>query len=312
MAIRDIYEDGFDDELNEAGTPCPECNGRVSTNSLETVCENCGLVLFEDRIDRGPEWFDDEQKTRIRTGSPLTPTLHDYGLTTEIYGHTDATGRTISPSKQRQVSRLQTHHRRASWGSKENRNLGHGFSEIRRLVSALSLSSRVRDRTCTLFKTAQTNNLLRGRSIESVASACVYATIRCLGLPRTLPEIIEYSKDSEATIRGVYRVLNTELDLPTQPPQPSGYVAQIASSLAIPRLVESRAKHLSRWVSEAEFVIGCNPTGVAAACLAVAAAEHGVPVLQTDLADAASVSTRTVRVQRNRIQDELERTESVQ
>jgi transcription initiation factor TFIIB len=311
MATRDIYEDGFDEDVpNETTTPCPECSGHVSTNSRETMCEDCGLVLDEHRIDYGPEWYGDEEGTHVRTGSPRTPTLHDYGLTTAIYGQTDATGRTISPSKRRQVRRLQTHHWRASWGSKANRNLGHGFTEIRRLVSALSLSPTVRDHACTLFRTAQTNDLLRGRSIESVATACVYATIRCLGLPRTLTEIVEYSKGDESMVRGIYGVLNTELDLPARPPQPSGFIAQITSSLAIPRHVESRALHLSKRVSDAGLVVGCNPIGVAAGCLAVAAAEHGVSVLQTDLADAASVSTRTVRVQRNRIRDGLEGMES--
>jgi len=39
----------------------------------ELVCQNCGLVIDEDFIDRGPEWraFDNDQRIkRSRVGRP--------------------------------------------------------------------------------------------------------------------------------------------------------------------------------------------------------------------------------------------------
>ena len=35
---------------------CPECGGNLATQDNETVCEECGLVVEEDNVDRGPEW----------------------------------------------------------------------------------------------------------------------------------------------------------------------------------------------------------------------------------------------------------------
>ncbi|MFB6207119.1 MAG: TFIIB-type zinc ribbon-containing protein, partial [Haloglomus sp.] len=37
---------------------CPECGGDLATDTEhgETVCQDCGLVVDEDEIDRGPEW----------------------------------------------------------------------------------------------------------------------------------------------------------------------------------------------------------------------------------------------------------------
>ena len=57
MATRDIYETGFDEDVRtESSTnQCPECDGRVTTNAIETVCEGCGLVIDEQRTDHGPE-----------------------------------------------------------------------------------------------------------------------------------------------------------------------------------------------------------------------------------------------------------------
>ncbi|PSP86983.1 hypothetical protein BRC90_11705, partial [Halobacteriales archaeon QS_4_69_34] len=37
---------------------CPECGARLVSDEehAETVCADCGLVVGEDEIDRGPEW----------------------------------------------------------------------------------------------------------------------------------------------------------------------------------------------------------------------------------------------------------------
>ncbi|MFC4543535.1 TFIIB-type zinc ribbon-containing protein, partial [Halosolutus amylolyticus] len=67
------YTDERDEEETEETTTrsdereqCPECGGRLISDSehAETVCEDCGLVVEEDEIDRGPEWraFDAAEK----------------------------------------------------------------------------------------------------------------------------------------------------------------------------------------------------------------------------------------------------------
>lgn len=65
MATRNIYETGFDEnaQTESNANQCPECDGRVTTNAVETACEDCGLVIDEQRIDHGPEWraYDDEE-----------------------------------------------------------------------------------------------------------------------------------------------------------------------------------------------------------------------------------------------------------
>ena len=108
MATRDIYETGFDEDARteSSANQCPECAGRVTTNAVETVCEDCGLVIDEQRIDHGPEWrtYDDEE--RERTGAPLTAARHDRGLSTEIGRGTDAKGNEIFGQKLRRIARI--------------------------------------------------------------------------------------------------------------------------------------------------------------------------------------------------------------
>ena len=49
MAIRDIFETGFDEDVqtDSSANQCPEYNGHVTTNMKETVCEDCSPVIDE-------------------------------------------------------------------------------------------------------------------------------------------------------------------------------------------------------------------------------------------------------------------------
>jgi len=57
MATRDIYETCFDEDIHteSSANQCPKCDGRVTTNAVETVFEDCGLAIDEQRINHGPE-----------------------------------------------------------------------------------------------------------------------------------------------------------------------------------------------------------------------------------------------------------------
>ncbi len=226
-----------------ASTTCPECDGRLTPDGDETVCADCGLVVAEDRIDRGPEWrsFADDDTEKERTGAPLTRSRHDRGLTTEI-GH--GSDLRLTGRKRRQVARMRREHGRARISSKSERNQVYAFTEIRRLVSALQLSDDVRDRACVLFESAQSEDLLRGRSLEGFASAAVYATCRTAAVSRTLDEILEVARASRNELKAAYDALNRELGLPTGPIDPREYLPRFASRLDLPQAVETRAAEL--------------------------------------------------------------------
>src|SRR6056297_927278 len=114
---------------------CPECEGTVREQDTERVCVDCGLVVGEDRIDRGPEWRtfgNDSERSPERTGAPLTRSRHDRGLSTEIGRKTRLKGR-----KRRRFARMRKQHTRARISSKTDRNRVYSFTEIRRLTGRL-------------------------------------------------------------------------------------------------------------------------------------------------------------------------------
>jgi transcription initiation factor TFIIB len=283
--------------MSKAHSPsrtCPECDGRLSTDGDETVCGDCGLVVSEDRIDRGPEWrsFADDDGRKERTGAPLTRSRHDRGLTTEIGRDTNLrmTGR-----KRRQVARMRKHHERARIGSKTERNQVYAFTEIRRLVSSLDLSKNVRDRSCVLFESAQSEDLLQGRSLEGFAAAAVYATCRTASVSRTLDEILDVSRATRSELKTAYDALNRELGLPTGPIDPAEYLPRFASRLDLPTGIEREAAELVEKGRDENLISGRNPGGFAAACLYLAARGTRHRMTQAEAAEVADVTAVTLR-----------------
>ncbi|MFC7116583.1 transcription initiation factor IIB family protein [Natronoarchaeum sp. GCM10025703] len=306
MAIRDIYETTFDEDVQSRPTTdeCPECSGAVHPSETESVCASCGLVVDEQRIDPGPEWrpIDDDQ--RARTGAPLTVTRHDRGLSTEI-GHGGERSTTQSPRRRRQVHRLRREHKRAQWRSKAERNLGHGLGEVRRVTSALELPETVRDRACVIFRRAHSADLLVGRSVDGIAAASVYGAARCLQHPVTLDTVACVARVIQNRVASSYRTLNAELELPTKPMGPNAYVPRLASELDASAQVRRRAERLAEAAESAGITIGSNPVGVAGACIYLAACEAGQALTQAAVANAADVSTTTLRSHRDALREAL-------
>jgi transcription initiation factor TFIIB len=270
---------------------CPECSGRLDAASDETFCDTCGLVVAEDRVDRGPEWrsFDDGPNRR-RTGAPLTCSRHDRGLSTEIGRSMRLTGR-----KRRLFARLRRQHNRARISSTAERNQVYTFTEIRRMVGALGLTESIRDRACVLFKSAQDADLLRGRSLEGFAAAAVYAVCRTDEISRTLPEIVAVAKATRGELTAAYTALNRELGLPTGPIDPAEYLARFATQLGVSSDIEARARELVGESHTRGLTNGRNPGGVAAACLYTAATETDYPLTQQAAADVADITPVTLR-----------------
>ena len=309
MSLRDIYERSFDedtstDEEEQTRTGCPECGGTVRTNSIETACEDCGLVIDDRPIDHGPEWrtFDtDKRRSRERTGTPLTPTRHDRGLSSEIGYNVDGKGNTLSGRKRRHLARLRREHRRGQWTTRAEQNLAHGLGEAQRVASALGLSKSLREQACSLYRTAAQEDLIRGRSIEAMATASVYAACRCTALPRTLGEVVEVARVPREDVERAYTVLNRDLKLPTVPMEPAAYIPRIVSALDLSPAVQHRAVKFAKRMTDVGVTSGCKPMGTAAACVYQVTQERGGRITQETIAEAADVSVVTVRARWNQL-----------
>ena len=306
MTTREIYTTTFDESCGKQSTSgCPECDGRVETNSHETVCADCGLVLAEQAVDRGPEWrtFEDDDRQRERTGAPRTPTRHDDGLSTDIGKYRDARGNRLSRARRQRLGRLRREHQRTKRRSKRERNQMQGLFEINRMAGALGLPEKLEERGCVLFTSAHEAGLLPGRCIESMATASLYAACRCSETARPLDDLIAVSQVGESAVTNAYTVLNRELGLPTPPPSPEAFLPKFVSDLGLDYELERRAQRVLDVAEQHRLIDGRNPAGVAGACILVAAAETSTVRRPTQqrVSEVTGVTPVTLRARRDEL-----------
>jgi transcription initiation factor TFIIB len=291
---------------------CPECSSRNLIHDYERaelVCDECGLVVNDTFIDSGPEWraFDHDQRMhRARVGAPMTYTIHDKGLSTMIdWRNRDTYGKLISPRSRAQLYRLRKWQRRIRVSNATERNLAFALSEMDRMASALGLSRPIRETAAMVYRKAVESNLIRGRSIEGVAAAALYAACRQCNVPRTLDEIGAVSRVNRKEIGRTYRFISRELELKLMPTSPVDYVPRFCSGLTLKGEVQARAVEIIREATERELTSGRGPTGVAAAAIYIASIQYGEHRTQREVADIAGVTEVTIRNRYKELAEEL-------
>src|SRR6056297_87895 len=294
---------------NTGQQTCPECESEsISTDgSGELICEDCGLVIEDENIDRGPEWraFNhSERQSKSRVGAPTTQTMHDKGLTTQIdWKNKDAHGRLISSKKRNQLHRLRKWQERIRTKDASERNLQFALSEIDRMASALGVPRSVREVASVIYRQALSNDLIRGRSIEGVATSCLYAGCRQEGIPRSLEEVSEVSRVEKKEIGRTYRYVAKELSLEMEPVDPKEYVPRFSSELGVSEEVKMQANQIIDETAEQGLLSGKSPTGFAAAAIYAASLLCNEKKTQREVADVAQVTEVTIR---NRYQEQIE------
>ncbi len=307
-------ESETENEQSHDGLQCPECSGNVVTDDEhgETVCDDCGLVITEDSVDRGPEWraFDSAEKDqKSRVGAPTTNTMHDKGLSTNIdWRNKDAYGRSLGARQRQKMQRLRKWNERFRTRDSKERNLKQALGEIDRMSSAVGLPDNVRETASVIYRRALNEDLLPGRSIEGVATSCVYASARMAGVPRSLDEIADVSRVEKSEIARTYRYVVRELSLEVKPADPEQYVPRFASSLDLSEESEMRAKQLLKNAKEQGVHSGKSPVGLAAAAVYAAALLTNEKTTQAAVSEVADISEVTIR---NRYHELLEAEEEM-
>ena len=294
---------------SQAVTACPECDGPIVRDDEhgETICRDCGLVLDEESVDRGPEWrafYAEERDEKSRVGAPTTQLMHDKGLSTTIgWQDKDAHGQSVSARKRAQLQRLRTWDERFRTKDAHERNLKQALGEINRMASALGLSEPVRETAGVFYRRAVEEDLLPGRSIEGMATATLYAAARQHGTPRPSTEFSDVSRVEKLRIQRAYRYLTRELGLCIEPADPTQYVSQFASTLDVSDEAEQRARELLTAAKAQGVHSGKSPAGLAAAAIYAATHLTNEQLTQETVSNAAHVSKVTIR---NRYQELLE------
>lgn len=281
---------------------CPEC-GEVELikdyERAELICTNCGLVIKEKMMDFGPEWriFDKEQtKERVRVGAPTTYTIHDKGLTTMIdWRNKDVHGKNLPPIKRAQIYRLRRLQKRLSASGVIERNLIFALSELNRMASHLNLPKNVKESAAVIYRKAVELNLVKGRSIEEVAAAAIYAACRKCKVPITLDEISEISRIKKKNLGRNYRFLAKKLHILFPPANPIDYIPKFTSDLGLSNKVQNLAIDIVKQASLKGITFGKGPKSIAAAAIYIASMIMGERRTQRQVAEVTRVTEVTIR-----------------
>ena len=140
---------------------CPECtsNNLVHDDDTgETICGDCGLVLYEQMIDKGPEWraFTQEEKaSRSRVGMPTSYSIHDKGLSTAISQvDRDAFGRKLPMSTRLQMWRLRKWQIRSRVHSSIDRNLSQAMAELGTFIQQSFRPTPTKEKSAIVYRKA--------------------------------------------------------------------------------------------------------------------------------------------------------------
>jgi transcription initiation factor TFIIB len=183
------------------------------------------------------------------------------------------------------------------------RNLQFALSEIDRMASALGVPRSVREVASVIYRRALDEDLIRGRSIEGVATACLYAACRQEDIPRSLEEVSEVSRVEQKEIGRTYRYVAQELSLKMEPVDPKQYVPRFVSELELSEEVQAKANEIIDVTAEKGLLSGKSPTGYAAAAIYAASLLCNEKKTQREVADVAQVTEVTIR---NRYQEQIE------
>ncbi len=284
---------------------CPECNSIDLTHddqAGEIICNECGLIVEEKMVDTGQDaggQFDKSEK-KGRGGAPSSMQKFDKGLTTNVGEISDIYK--LESGQTRKYLRLKKWQERVS--TSIERNLRLAMSELRRVASFLNLPSVVRDESSRVYNFVLQRGLVRGRSMESVIAACIYAACRSYNIPRTLDEISAASDVERKEIGRTYRFIVRKLKIKIKPSSPRDYISRFASILHLSPKTQNNALKVLKKADVSELTSGRGPAGIAAAALYVSALLNDEKKTQREVADVAGITEVTIR---NRYKELIER-----
>jgi len=289
---------------------CATCGSAPITDTFtgELVCSSCGVVLKERVETMSPEWRSfSPADDRARGGFPSSLLIHDTGLSTYI-------GTAVAPAPDDQegsnkkdsvyvhrasrpipVNRLRKLNAMSVSSAPVSRNLKKATWEINRICNGLGLAWQVAERSAYFYRKALQKSLIKGRSISGFVAASIYLACKERMIPRTMDEVCRAAGVDRPFATHCYKILVGEMHIEPPVTDPFRSVSKISAKAGIEERVSRRAMEILSAVASHTAIVGKNPIVLAAAALYLATVEHGLDVTKTVIADAAEVSTISLR-----------------
>ncbi len=291
---------------SQDGDKDPRCpSGRIvfDANTGARVCADTGEILEEQVIGDEAEWrayTPEERARRNRVGGPLSVAKPNWGVDVYLGALHEGSGKHIRGlSKRIEALRLQRSYRIGRTLSGLEKNINQALKILDEIATKMELSEKVKDEASKMYRDATEKGLTRGRSIDSVVAATLYAACRKLRIPCTIDDIVKYlptkSADTKREIARCYRLLVRDLGVDIPVIEPELFVTRIVSALGLPDYVTIEAIKVLREARSRGITAGKDPSGLSAAAVYLAALKFGLRRTQKEIAHVAGVTEVTVR-----------------
>ncbi|NON61629.1 transcription initiation factor IIB family protein [Acidianus sp. RZ1] len=254
----------------------------------EYICTETGEVIEDKVVDQGPEWraYTEEENRERSRASTINIAVHDMGLSTFM----DVKGK--DRAKAMRLRKLQL---RSRIGTSEQRNLVKAMTVLERIANQLGLPKSVKEEASIIYRKALDKKLIKGRSIEEVMAASVYAACRKDKIPITIAEIVRTTSVNKKEIAKAYRLLLKEnvTDVPAS--DPKYYVVKIASLLGLSGKTMSAALEIVDKAKNSGITSGKDPASIAAASIYIASSLNGERRSQREISEVSGVTQVTIR-----------------
>lgn len=276
---------------------CPNCGDGQKVTDIESgelICTKCGYVIHERVGDEEQDWsvLAREPASKLRT-SPTSLARSGMGLSTIIGRPDRSAGSGLNAAMRSTFDRLRTWDFRIK--GQDERSLKRAFVDLDRLRGTLRLSGAIVEKAAYIYRRAQEQGLVRGRTMRAVMGAAIYIVQREMGISGTLDDIIRATNTKEKDLARAYRVLIRELDLKVPMVDPVKCVSRVANKANISERTKRKAMNMIYDVVKSGLAAGKDPMGLAASVLYVSCVNSGEVKSQAAIADAAGVSEVTLR-----------------
>ncbi|KAH8118668.1 cyclin-like protein [Phellopilus nigrolimitatus] len=287
---------------------CPECrdpnpNIVEEFGSGDLVCGSCGLILGDRVVDTRSEWrtfANDEGDDPSRVGAAIDPLMDGIEQLDTVISFRDG-GSGIARELQRAASRSQS--------SRSERNLVQGFREISSWCDQFSLPKTISDMARQLYRRAEEEKLLRGKSSDAIIAACIFISCRQAHVPRTFREICTLTHVSKKTLGQCFKTLEKSFSFGaagsgdskarsngSATTSPEDLLIRYCNYLGLPHNVQAICSDVIRTAREHAIAEGRSPISIAGGSIFFTTHLLGTPKTARDIGKVAGVSEGTIKL----------------
>ena len=262
----------------------------------EIVCGGCGLILLQNMADASYEnnGYNSEDFMKLaRTGPATSLTMHDKGLSTVIGTNKDSSGNSLSSKTKYEFNRLRTWDQRSK--SRKTASLSKAFTMLHGMKTKLGIPNNVVENAAYIYRKAVSAKLTRGRTMNSLISASLYAACRENNIPRTLDDIANAGNVERRILSRDLRTIIKKLELNLNQYDTASFISKISNNMNLKEKTKRDAFEILARSEKEQITAGKHPVAQAAASLYISCIMNGEKISQKKFAAESGVSDVTIR-----------------